>query len=235
MIFIDGTAVIAPNSWLGKGLILTQMTEECTGNSLCLYTQSSQYESPYFLSESATQYNVRVWRPFEEWKKWLGWQAALQHVPEHPRFYVVSPCFAIAKIWKTNVNGDPTIFVKPIKVTMEGRSNYCYADTELINAYTTIWAAEDAATVIEAVISWGGAAAKKGALKGAKEGLKKIADSTLFKWYDMLDPASFIAAMAEAAINWPGYPYSSLNYTDMHENVENMEEFEKLKASLETP
>jgi len=234
MLFIDGTAFIAPNSWFVKGLILAQMTEKCEGNSVCLYVQATQYESPYYLSEDATEYTVRVWRPFEWWKKFLGWQAALQHVPEHPRLYVVSPCFAVAKVWKTTVNDEPTIFVNPVRVPMEGKSNYCYADTNLVNTYTGIWAAEDIATVLEVVVSWGGAAAKKAGLKGAEAGFKKVAKSTLFKWYDMLGPASFIAAMAEGAIGWPGFPYSSLSYEDMLENKENTQAFEELKESLES-
>jgi hypothetical protein len=86
-------------------------------------------------------------------------------------------------------------------------SNYCYADEDLINAYTAIWAAEDTATVIEAILSFGTSSGKI-ALKGLAE--------TTFKEWDKLDPSSFLAAMAEAAISWPGHPYRDLNYTDMN-------------------
>ncbi len=224
MVFIDGTALVAPNSWFAKGLILTHMTERCMGNSLCVYSQAAEYESPYYLSENATEYSVKSWRPIEPWKHLLGWQAALQNVPPHPRFYVVSPCFAVAKVWKTNLDGQPTIFVHPIKVDMEGkRSNYCYADADLINTYTAIWGAADILTIVEVVLSFGTRAAEKG--------LKATVKQTLGKW-SMFDPVTLGQTLAEAAISWPGYPYTSLNYTDIHESGTYSEPFKDLEESL---
>ncbi len=226
MLFIDGTALVAPNSWLAKGLILGEMTEGCRGNSICLYIQGSQAEAPYYMDENATNYTVRVWRPIEPWKQWAGWQAALQHVPAHPRFYVVSPCFAVAKVWKTSLDGQPTIFVHPIKIEMEGgSSNYCYADTDLINAYTTIWAASDAATVIETVMSLG--------VRGATKGASLVLKNALSGW-GLADPTTFFQCIAEGAISWPGYPYTGMNYTDMLESNENTKAFNELQSKLES-
>lgn len=226
MLFIDGTALVAPNSWIAKGLILGQMTKGCRGNSICLYIQASQYEAPYYMDLNATNYTVRVWRPVEPWKQWLGWQAALQHVPAHPRFYVVSPCFAVAKVWKTNLDGQQTIFVHPIKVDMKGKnSNYCYADTDLVNAYTTIWAASDAATIITTVMSLG--------VKSAESGAKLVLKNALGKW-GLADPVTFFQCIAEGAIGWPGAPYTGMNYTDILENTGNVQAFNELQAGLKS-
>nr|MBA4405217.1 hypothetical protein [Nanoarchaeum sp.] len=225
MLFIDGTAFVPSNSWIGKGLILGQMTKGCKGNSICLYIHASQYEDPYYLSENATSYTVRVWRPVEVWKQWAGWQAALARIPSHPRFYVVSPCFAVAKVWKTNLEGEPTIFVYPIKVDVEGRSNYCYADTALVNAYTTIWATSDILTIAETILTLG--------TSSAKTGLKLTLKNTLERW-GIFDPVTFGQVMAEAAISWPGYPYTDLNYTDMQEGSKNYEGFKELENALKS-
>lgn len=226
MLFIDGTALVAPNSWIAKGLILGQMTKGCRGNSICLYVQASQAEAPYYMDLNATNYTVRVWRPVEPWKQWVGWQAALQHVPAHPRFYVVSPCFAVAKVWKTNLDGKQTIFVHPIKVDMKGKnSNYCYADSDLVNAYTTIWAVSDAATIITTVMSLG----VKSATTGAKLVLKNILDKS-----GMADPVTFLQCIAEGAIGWPGAPYTGMNYTDILENTGNVQAFNELQAGLKS-
>jgi len=228
-VFVDGTSFVAPNSWVGKGLILTQMTEECKGNSMCLYIHASQYESPYYLSEEASRYTVRVWRPIEWWKQVAGLQAAMQRVPSHPRFYIVSPCFAVAKVWKTNLDGEPTIFVHPVLVDTEtNSSNYCYADENLINTYTTIWATEDAATIIEAILSFG---VSSGRIV-LKEATKTLADKVLNIW-GFTDPATLFAILAEAAISWPGAPYDELSLDDMEKNVENMEAFNELRQALE--
>jgi hypothetical protein len=226
MLFIDGTALVAPNSWIAKGLILGQMTKGCRGNSMCLYVQASQYESPYYMNQNATNYTVRVWRPIETWKQYVGWQAALQHIPSNPRFYVVSPCFAVAKVWKTHVDGQSTIFVHPIKVDMKNKnSNYCYADTDLVNAYSTIWAVSDAATVITTVASLGLGSATSGAELALKNGLDK---------WGMADPVTLVQSIAEGAISWPGYPYTGMNYTDILENNENAQAFNELQAGLKS-
>jgi len=228
-VFTQVKRFVSPFNWMAKGMILGQMTKRCTGNSICVYVDSSQYESPYFLNESAINYDVRLWRPIEPWKQWVGWSAALQHVPPHPTFYVVSPCFAVAKVWKTELESGPTIFVHPIKVDMNGeRSNYCYADSDLINAYTSIWAAGDAAAVLEVIFTWGVSSGKV----ALKESTKTIVKKTLGTW-TTFDPVTLAQAAAEAYISWPGAPFTSLNLTDMEENNENAQAFKDLQESLE--
>jgi ASC-1-like (ASCH) protein len=226
IVFIKVLQFFAPNSWIIQGLILTQMTKKCRGNSICLYVHASQYEGPYYLSENATNYTVRLWRPVEPWKQWAGWTAAMMHVPSHPRFYVVSPCFAVAKVWKTNLDGELTVFVRPVKIDTEGSSNYCYADSNLINTYTTIWATADTATIVEIVLSWG---VSSGRIV-VKEWVEKAA-SVVSKY---VDPITLVQSIAEAAISWPGPPYTGLNYTDMQEGSKNYEGFKELENALKS-
>lgn len=122
---------------------------------------------------------------------------ALNAVPEHPRFYVVSPCFAIAKVWKTIYNGKQTIFVKPEKIKMEEKaSNYCYADQELINQYTLVWIGTD---VLDIVLTYFSA--------GSYPLLSKIVSFT--------DPAELAQVGAEMVLAWPGYPWEDMSYTVM--------------------
>jgi len=214
MVFMPVASYFAPNSWLGKGLILTQMTKKCRGNSMCLYVQASQYEGPYYMDENVTSYTVRVWRPIS-WQQIAGLTAIQMHVPAHPRFYVVSPCFAVAKVWRTTYDGNPTVFVHPIKVDLHGeKSNYCYADDNLINEYVGIWAATDAARILEYFY-------------GPEKGI-------FAKIWNAVDPITLVQGLAEAAISWPGYPYSDLNYTDMQQGSKYYDEYNKLNEALQS-
>lgn len=226
MVFMPVGSFLAPNSWLGKGLILTQMTQKCRGNSMCLYVQASQYEGPYYMDENVTKYTVRVWRPIT-WQQYAGLTAIEMHIPAHPRFYVVSPCFAVAKIWKTTYGGNPTVFVDPIRVNLHGeKSNYCYADTNLVNSYVEIWAAADAARVAAIILSWGVASGEI----GVSEGIQKVA-GVINKW---VDPITLAQSIGEAAISWPGYPYSDLNYTDMQQGSKYFDEYAKLSEAIQS-
>jgi hypothetical protein len=250
MIFMKALAFVAPNSWIAQGLILNKMTEGCRGNSICLYVQASQAEAPYYMDLNTTNYTVRSWRPVQPWQQWAGWTAALMHVPSNPRFYVVSPCFAVAKVWKTNLDGQPTIFVHPIKVDMKGKnSNYCYADSDLINAYTAIWAAADAAQIAEIVLTWAVSSGTIGmdvvaeTTEYAEEGgnivistqttFGEYVDSTIGKWKSF-DPVTLFQAIAEGAISWPGPPFKGMNYTDMLSNNENTQAFNELQEDLKS-
>jgi hypothetical protein len=202
------------------------MTKKCRGNSICLYVQASQYDSPYYMDENATNYTVRVWRPIT-WQQYAGFTAIEMHIPAHPRFYVVSPCFAVAKVWRTTLDGNPTVFVDPVKVDLHGeKSNYCYADTNLINTYVGIWAAADAARVVEIILSLG---VKSGQIVVSK-GLQKVA-GVINKW---IDPITLAQSIGEAAISWPGYPYSDLNYTDMQSGSKYYDEYAKLNEALQS-
>lgn len=199
---IDGRAFVTPTSWIGKG-IMGEWSEGCQGNSICIYSHGARMEYPFYLSEDAQKFSghIKVWRPVEVWKQILGWQAALQHISPNPRFYVVSPCYAIAKIWKT----EDDIFVYPEKVNMnDTASNYCYADTNLVNAYTAIWFTSDVLTVIQTVVSLGTTTA---AGESAKLTFGQVWKAT--------DPVTLGQVLAEAAISWPGWPYKSLDYDKM--------------------
>jgi hypothetical protein len=227
-IFQDATSFVAPNSWFGKGLILQYMTEDCQGNSMCLYVTGSEHEEPSYMSENASNFTVRSWRPVQAWQQKAGLQAYLQRVPSHPTFYVVSPCFAVAKVWKTEMDGEKTIFIKPEKVNMStNNSNYCYADSNLVSSYVKIWAAEDVLTVVEAVVSWGISSGKI----VLEEAAKLVAKDALEK-FGLVDPVSLVAAMAEASISWPGPPFTGLDYDTMNENTDNVEAFNELKEAM---
>jgi len=202
LVVIRGSAFVTPTSWIYKGILATQITEGCLGNSICLYDHAAESpESPYYLDESADKFDVRVWRPVNPLYHFAGVEAMMMWVSEHPRFYVVSPCFAIAKIWKTNYIGIDTIFVKPEKVDMKGEaSNYCYADEELINQYTAIWFASDVWNIIESYFT-----------AGTATGVKLLIKS-IIKYGD---PSNLVEILAEMAVSWPGYPYKSMNYDTM--------------------
>jgi len=208
IVLIDGRAFVTPTSWIARGL-MGEFFEGCgdAGNNICVYSHGARMENPIFLSEDAQNFagNIRVWRPVEVWKQYLGWQAALQHIPPHPRFYVVSPCFAMAKIWKARYNGEDTIFVAPEKLNLgDSASNYCYADTNLINAYTAIWFTADVLTVVETIVTLGVGPA-------AGQGAKALVGSV----WKATDPVTLGQVIAEAAISWPGWPYKSLDFQIM--------------------
>ncbi|MDD5416908.1 MAG: hypothetical protein PHU12_02945 [Candidatus Aenigmarchaeota archaeon] len=193
MVYIDGTAMINPNSWVYKQAIGEIMTEYCEGNSMCLYSLATQVENPYYMSEKADQYFIRVWRKVPA-TMYTSIQGNLMHPTDNPRFYLVSPCFGVAKIWKnTNTN---TIYITVDKCDT-GTSNYCYADEDLLNQYAAVWAALD----------WAQMAASFGTTKLAGEGVKKIATYVSDK-----DPFTVIQSVAESAISWPGYPWEDMTY-----------------------
>jgi CMP-N-acetylneuraminic acid synthetase len=169
-------------------------------------------EQPIYLSEEAQRFsgNIRVWRPISPLQQIAGFQAALQHIPSHPRFYVVSPCHATAKIWKTVYDGSDTVFVYPQKIDTQGEAaNYCYADNKLINAYTTIWFVGDVLTAVETVFSGG--------------------TSLFAKVWKITDPVTVGQILAEAAISWPGMPYETLDFKIMS-STKGPEIIERLKT-----
>jgi hypothetical protein len=210
--FIDGTAMVAPNSWFWKGFMATQMTEGCQGNSICLYTHAANTEGPTYLENYTQKYFVRVWRPVEWWENYAGLQALLNRIPEHPRFYIVSPCMAVAKVWKTTYNGEPTIFVYPEKVDMGGNaSNYCYADDALIHEYTAIWFGSDIMTLVTTFLSFGGTRV----LPKAVQSTIKNSVTAFNKVVKVADPVTFGQCLLEAAISWPGYPYKSMGKDEL--------------------
>jgi hypothetical protein len=152
------------------------------------------------MSEEADKYFVRIWRPVSVVEQGAMWQAALMHVPSNPRFYLVSPCFGIAKIWKT---ADNNIYVNVDKCGIDSdgdgnndASNYCYADEGLIKQYTAIWAASDLGTILTAIGTAGTSTAVKAIVKEA-------------------DPAQLLQIVGEAAVSWPGYPWGDLTYEKM--------------------
>ncbi len=202
VVYLDGSALINPAGWYAQPFFIGSILSHCGGNSICLLNKNN-LETPFYLNKSADKFFIRVWRPVEAWKQWAGIQAAIMHVPQHPRFYVVSPCFAIAKVWKTIYNGEPTIFIYPEKKETPGSSNYCYADSNLINQYVAIWAISD----ILSFMPWSSFLGKL----GLAEKLTKTVDKII----GIADPVTLAQGILEGAISWPGYPFAPLTYEDI--------------------
>jgi hypothetical protein len=216
VIYLDGSAVFNPGSWYAQGFFASRALEGCEGNSLCVLKKNA-LESPFYLSEDADKYFIRVWRPVEPWQQFAGLQATIMHIPSNPRFYVVSPCFAVAKVWKTTYDGRDTIFIHLEKVDVGDASNYCYADTNLINQYTAIWAIADFLDFMPwtRFLSTIGLAQKAVDVTGEIIGIA--------------DPVTMIQGILEGAVSWPGSPWKPLGWNEMVEAEKNVppKEFEK--------
>lgn len=219
MIYLDGPQnMLNPGSFYARAFFANLATKGCEGNSICVYSYGSMSENPIYLDESADKYDVRVWRPV----LWLpSWQVVFQSIPSNPRFYVVSPCVANAKIWKTTYNGKPTIFVYPEKVYLEGEaSNYCYADEGLVNQYVTIWFLSDVGTVIQSVNGFVIGRELKGAQQIADVADRSLVISAVKSSYNYIadkvfmitDPITLAQGIAEGAIGWPGLPFKPLTW-----------------------
>jgi len=218
IIYLDGPQnIFNPGGFYAKAIFASLAVAGCEGNSICLVSKNA-LETPIYLNEEADKYDVRIHRPiegFDQIKQWAGWQAALMHIPSNPRFHVVSPCFAVAKIWKTTYHNKPTIFVKVEKKGLGGEaSNYCYADVGLVNQYVLVWLVSDVLTVIETYFTWG-------ASSGAKEVLKKVTNTG--------DPVTLTQGIIEGFISWPGHPWQSLSYEKIRKYISNIPftEFER--------
>lgn len=205
MIYLDGPQnMLNPDSFYARAFFVNQLTKGCQGNSICVYSYGAMSENPIYLNETAKNFKVRVWRPVETWEQYAGWQAILQRIPSNPRFYVVSPCFANAKVWKTSYNGEPTIFVYPEKVDVgDNASNYCYADTNLVNQYVATWAISDTLTVLTTIIGFGGA-------EGAMELVSEVVNTA--------DPVTVTQSVIEGAISWPSWPFKPLTWETIAAN-----------------
>jgi len=206
IIYLDGPQnIINPDSFWARALFANLAGAGCKGNSICLYSYTAR-ENPIYLNETAEKYFLRVWRPVSVVEQWALWQAALKHVPEHPRFYVVSPCLATAKIWKTTYNGQPTIFINMDKVDLgDSASNYCYADSNLINSYVAIWFASDTATLVTTVLPF--------------LSLPKTVTSLVGKIIGIADPITLTQGIVEGAISWPGQPFKTLTWQTISANT----------------
>ena len=209
VVYLDVTAIANPGSWYAKGIFASRALEGCEGNSICLLSKND-LESPLYLEASADRFDIKIWRPVAVWQQFAGLQAALMQVPSNPRFYVVSPCFALAKVWKTNYEGTDTIFILPEKVETNGSSNYCYADSDLINQYTAIWAISD----ILDFMPW---SSFLGFLKIPAKAVS-VVDSVV----GIADPATLLQGILEGAISWPGSPWTPLNYQGMIDAQQNV-------------
>lgn len=211
LLYLDGPQNIAnPSSWYAQALSANIALEGCQGNSICVLSQNSM-EYPIYLEKAADNYSLRIWRPVNPIQQWLGIQAAIMHVPEHPRFYLVGPCFATARVWKTDYNGAKTVFIYPEKIETEGSSNYCYASSDLVNQYTAIWAVSDIISFIPTPAS--------GTKVGKFATMLKIGDEAsnmIGKILNTADPATIIQSVMEAAIAWPGAPWSPLTWDEMY-------------------
>jgi len=228
MIYLDGTALLNPGTTYQNYFFRSAFgVPTCEGNSICLLQKNM--ESPVYLNEETKQYSVKVWRPVETWKNFLGWQAAEKHIPSNPRFYVVSPCFAVAKVWKSG----KTIFVYIDKRSTEGEtSNYCIADDALINEYTAIWALSDTGTIIQTISGLSLAKSVKTATNvvgATKEQLQVIKESVQSgfrgvsdKIFNIADPVTLAQGIAEGVVSWPCYPWQPLNYDKILKYAKNL-------------
>jgi len=201
-VYLDVTAIANPGSWYAQGLLATRALEGCQGNSICTLRKSA-LETPLYLDEEAQNFDIKLWRPVELWQQLAGLQAIIMHVPPHPRFYVVSPCFAIAKVWKTKYEGVDTIFILPEKVETNDSSNYCYADSDLINQYVAIWAITDFLDFMP----WSRFLSILKFAKPVTEVVDKIVGTA--------DPATLLQGILESVVSWPGAPWAPLGYQEM--------------------
>ena len=207
MVWNRARVVVTPTSPIALGIFLSEY-QGCLGNSMCVFSHGSLEEYPFYLKESAKDYFIRVWRPVTAWAQNAGYSALLMAVPEHPRFYVVGPCFAEAKVWKTRYQGDDTIFVSLEKFDLgDDASNYCYADTDLVNAYATAWFVSDVADVAQFVIM--------GTKKMTSETVQKIVKSRIVSYFDWIDPSSLLQAGMEYMISWPTEPFKPLTWKEL--------------------
>lgn len=154
-----GSSPISPFDPLGGGGAYTAkqtltkgsqiMPGGCQEKSICML-KDAEVKGPepgysaFSLDEKVpTGTEVRLWRPKPSVaaRTPIFMSTALFYatVPENPRFYVVSPCFAVAKIWKSGK--DDKIYVKIDKADKcnvtecpsgVDTPNYCYADEEYI-------------------------------------------------------------------------------------------------------
>ncbi|MFH1474111.1 MAG: hypothetical protein ABIE55_04465 [Candidatus Aenigmatarchaeota archaeon] len=199
--------LITPTNSIALGLFLSDY-EGCLGNSLCVFSHGSLDEYPFYLKESAKDYFIRVWRPVTAWSQFAGYSALLMAVPEHPRFYAVGPCFAEAKVWKTRYEGEWTIFVDIERFDLnDTASNYCYADTDLVNAYAGAWLASDATDIAQLIVG--------GVHNKASGVFKKAINSKIWKIFDWVDPSSLFQAVLESMISWPLEPWKPLTWNEL--------------------
>lgn len=147
---IMGSSPINYPYWYGAGQTrqqadkLTANLNTDPSNALLLAKKGVSIEAMTTLSKDvADAGGVAIWRPKPGWLQRgpIGVQTSLLQIfiPENPSFYTVSPCFAIAKIWKgpdhiyVSMTGDVPDGTK-CKVGDEACAyrSYCYADNDRI-------------------------------------------------------------------------------------------------------
>jgi hypothetical protein len=211
-LFWNVKQLITPTSGIAKGFLLSS-TEGCLGNSLCVYSHGALMnpEKPFYLNQSVKGYFLRLWRSVSPLMSVAGIEGFLKQVPSHPRFYLVSPCFGIAKVWKTTYNGEKTIFIKVDKFDLnDTASNYCYADENLINTYGAIWFLSTLGQIAESVATW---SIGKAAQEAGRMSIQQTFAKTIL---DKVDPVLLAQAFFEAYISWPGWPFKSLTFETMN-------------------
>jgi hypothetical protein len=220
VVFYNAINNMNPGSYYAKGFISQVSLEGCPSNSLCLVDKSS-LETPNVLNQEASNYFVRLYRPVNDLLNLpvTGIQNTLMQIPSHPRFYIASPCFGTAKVWKSTYNGEPTIFIhidKEEVVDEDGDghpdgSNFCYADEGLINQYALVWGISDAIQLVP----WSWAFGKLGLSSISKTLGSKI--DTFAN--NVMDPVTLVQGILEGVISWPLAPYLPLGMTTMHSST----------------
>ena len=126
----------------------TQVIEGgCSERSICML-KAGGVEGPepgasaFLLDEEVPiGTKVKLWRPKPglnvRTPTWISTSLFYATVTENPRFHLVSPCFAVAKVWKSGVDGSIYVDIdKGGKCNVTGcpsgidTPNYCYADED---------------------------------------------------------------------------------------------------------
>lgn len=119
----------------------------CSEKSICMLEAGGvkgpeEGASAFLLDENITS-QVKLWRPKPglnaRTPTWISTSMFYASVAENPRFHVISPCFASAKIWKSGRDGNIYVNIdKSNKCNVTScptgidTPNYCYADEEYI-------------------------------------------------------------------------------------------------------
>jgi len=170
---------VAPYNWISSPYSIKQALAEasavkeggCSNNAICRIVRMgaqgpTETSNSYLLDRRIPEsISVKTWRQkpsvLERTPIGINTISFYLSVPENPRFYVVSPCFGLAKVWKNgdtvfvdiekdkkcNVNcsqpgltvGTPSLFggvIPSVQYTFgvsdKDTPNYCYADEQYV-------------------------------------------------------------------------------------------------------
>ena len=216
--------LVIPGGGYASKIMEQQLTEGCVEGALC-YTHSGYVDS-YLLNESAQRYAVRLWRPkpnlAERTTIFISTGIFYPAIEEHPKFYVVSPCFSMMKVWKSG----GTVFISPdvdmttgdiVRCSVQDKegytkkvANYCFA------TFNDVWGAnmyglENTASAAEAYIPdgavYGWMAGILGGCTAATIGYKACVDAASFASQAIITADAALAA-GTGSKNWGYWTYN---------------------------